>query len=208
MAHIKHPARFVAFVLFFLSLLIGQNAMAQDRTWQPVGNNVVKQQPASKRITGEIIGGLVGAAPALAIGAIFGRFASDRQMHKNYQDENQFSNFQRTFLIAALLTPMTEALAVHMVGDHSGSMGKGWTPYAGAAVGGVVGGGLGVLGFLDDDKTGMLTIWGGAAAGALIGALLWYELSNLSESNKAISNVRPVVSVSDQYSSIGVGFDF
>ena len=208
MAYIKHPSRFAAFILFCLSLLICQNAMAQDRTWQPVGNNVVKQQPASKRITGEIIGGLVGVAPALGIGAILGRFASDRQMHKNYQDKNQFTNFQRTFFIAALLTPVTEAIAVHMVGDHSGSMGKGWTPYVGAAVGGVVGGGLGVLGFLKDTDTGMLSIWGGAAAGALIGSLLWYELSNRSEKNKAISNMRPVVSVSDQYTSIGVGFDF
>ncbi len=208
MAFIKHSTRFAAFILFCLSLLLCQNAMAQDRTWQPVRNHQVRQQPASKRITGEIIGGLVGVAPALGIGAIFGRFASDRQISKNYQDKNQFSNFQRTFLIAAVLTPMTEALAVHMVGDHSGSMGKGWTPYAGAAVGGVAGGGLGVLGFLKDTDTGMLTLWAGSAAGALIGALLWYELSNLSEKNKAISNVRPVVSVSDQYTSVGVGFDF
>ena len=147
-------------------------------------------------------------APALGIGAILGRFSADHLYHKDYEDKNQLSNQQRTFLIAAALTPMTEAIAIHMVGDHSGSLGKGWTPYAGGAVGGVVGGGLGALGFLKDKDIGSITVWAGSAAGALIGAMLWYELSNYFECQNYISNLHPSVSISDQYTSFGVGFDF
>ena len=209
MALNKHLSRLVSFFVLCLTLVFCHNAMAQsDNTWQPIQNNTIKQQPTSKRVVGEIIGGLVGVAPALGVGAILGRLVSDDKDSSKRPYHNHFSSQQRMFLIASALTPMTEAIAVHMVGDHSGSLGKGWTPYAGGAVGGVVGGGLGALGFLKDTDTAMLTIWAGSAAGALIGALLWYELSNYFESQKAISNLHPTVSVSDQYTSFGIGVDF
>ncbi len=195
------------------ALMISANAFAQDNDWQSIPDNTAMLDRGmcsqGARIAAEVGGALVGAGMTLSAGFIVSYIADHKQYVKNGGTDGKKEIMNTAFIVSAVITPFAEAGFIHWVGDEMGSWGKGWTPYAGGVVGGALGAGLGAIGFIDDDDMGCMTTWIGAAAGAIIGAITWYEISHNQEISKStISNLHPVLEVTDRYTSLGFGFDF
>ena len=180
--------------------------------WQTV--DVRKSQlhntAAPARIAAEVAGGIIGAIPAAGAAMIISAIANNGGLYESdVPRPHQLTTLERACLIGAVITPFLESASVHLMGSMLGNQGKSWTPYAGGIAGGAIGAGLGALGFIDNVSTGSKTLFAGAAVGAIIGAVTWYELSNNHEKNKAmVTNIRPVIEISDQRTTMGVGFDF
>ena len=195
------------------SLMLSTNAFAQDNDWQTIPDNTPMldraQTSQGARIAAEIGGALTGAGITMAGSAIIGYIADQKDYYSDQKENSRLSAFEKALIISAIITPFVEAGFVHWAGSALDGQGCGWTPYAGGVIGGAVGAGLGAIGFIDSNKIGSLTTWAGAAAGAIIGAITWYEIShNKNTQRAAISNFHPVLEVNDRYTAMGVGFDF
>lgn len=165
-------------------------------------------EPAG-RVAGEVAGGILSILPTAGIGLMLSQIAVDGGLYKNADMTNRMDIIDRGCVIGAIIVPFMESAGIHLVGSLLGNVGESWTPYAGGVTGGAIGAGLGALGFLKSDSMGERLIFVGAAVGALIGAVTWYELSHNKELEKYyISSVYPVLEVSDQRTVMGIGMEF
>ncbi|MBQ9395418.1 MAG: hypothetical protein IJU23_07870 [Proteobacteria bacterium] len=182
--------------------------------WQPIDttNYAVETAGAkTSRIFTEIGASILGAGVTLG-GSMMVAYAADHVAYEQNGRTNRKENsFYNALVAATIVAPFVEAGLVHWSGEAMHNWGVAWTPYAGGASGGAIGAALGAIGFVDSKKTGKITTFSCAAAGAIIGAITWYEISNNQERAKdaaLISNLHPTFEFTDQYTAVGVGFDF
>ncbi len=204
------------------ALFVPQVAFAQDTEWPSGEAN--SETSSAVRIVAETGIALVGGGVSLAAGVIFGYTYTSTQSEDHYyiytDVETQTPMAKRItykhwdtlhtgMFIAGFMAPFVESALVYFVGSNLDSQGIGWTPFAGGVAGGAIGGALGAIGFVDSRDMGATTFFLGAAVGAIIGAITWYEISDKQQREKSIvSNIRPILNVSQEYTSLGVGFDF
>lgn len=190
-------------------------APVQNTEWQTVNiSNYAVETGGAKtsRIFSELGSAVAGAGITLG-GSMMFAYAAD---HSVYEGDNGHTNdkknsFYNALIAAAVVVPFVEAGLIHWSGEAMNSWGIGWTPYAGGAAGGALGAALGAIGFVDSKKTGSITTFIGSAVGAVIGAITWYEISNNREraaEAAVVSNLHPTFEFNDEYTAVGVGFDF
>lgn len=114
---------------------------------------------------------------------------------------------------ASIIAP---ALAVHSSHSIFGGQGSlGWA-YGGSIIGSLLGAGIGALGFADNSRDAYLYGFIGTTVFSFIfgtlGAILGYELTNMENLERshsvAITNLHPVIEISEERKVFGVGFDF
>ena len=189
-------------------------APAQQAEWQKVTYfDYTVETPGAKtsRIFTEIGSAIVGAGVTLGGGMMIA-YAADHAEYAQAGRTNRKENSIYNALIgAAIVAPFVESGLIHWSGEAMHSWGISWTPYAGGASGGALGAALGAIGVVDSKKMGSITTFVCSAVGALIGAITWYEISNNQERARdaaTVSNLHPTLEITDEYTSVGVGFDF